>query len=546
LPLAGTTARSIRVTLVERDAMPREMVHVEAGSRPVYLDSFDPVPIALDRFFIDRHEVTNREFKEFVDAGAYATERYWIGLRFVKGGRELSWKEAVALFVDGTGRPGPATWELSDYPQGLDDHPVGGVSWYEAAAYAAFRGKALPTVYHWARATLSPDATSAMIRLSNFSGKGTTAVGSLPSVGPYGTLDSAGNVREWVWNASGDNRWILGGAWNEPAYVTTSQVSLPPFDRSAENGFRCVTYASKAPLPDALTGPLAITVVDHRSRKPVSDELFAVIAKQFAYEPGPLDARVESTNESNRDYVWQRISFEAGYDKARTPLHLFLPRNSRPPFRTVVFYPGASAFQNPGPSDQWLTILRGPEEFVYKSGMALAIPVYDGAYERWRPPPALTGPERARHDRTGAAHRRQDIGRTLDYLQTREDVQQDTFIYFGFSRGGAALMHAALENRFRTAILISGGVPNTLPEVDALNYAPRLTIPVLMLNGRYDHIFPVETSQKPLFDNLGAPPSRKRHVIYEAGHFPLPRSEWIREALAWLDKYAPSAAASPR
>ena len=52
-------------------------------------------------------------------------------------------------FRDSTGRPGPSTWELGTYPDGQDDWPVSGVSWYEAAAYAAFAGKTLPTVYHW-------------------------------------------------------------------------------------------------------------------------------------------------------------------------------------------------------------------------------------------------------------------------------------------------------------------------------------------------------------------------------------------------------------
>jgi eukaryotic-like serine/threonine-protein kinase len=58
----------------------------------------------------------------------------------------------MKVFVDRTGRPGPSTWELSNYPEGRDDYPVSGISWYEAAAYARFRGKTLPTIYHWARA----------------------------------------------------------------------------------------------------------------------------------------------------------------------------------------------------------------------------------------------------------------------------------------------------------------------------------------------------------------------------------------------------------
>ena len=450
----------------------------------------------------------------------------------------------MGQFVDRTGRPGPSTWELGDYPTGQDDFPVGGVSWFEAAAYARFRGKTLPSITHWAHAAASPDVTFAIVKQSNFSNQGPARVGSHSGMSPFGAYDTAGNMREWVWNASGDERWILGGAWNEPSYVGTEPRSLSPFDRSAVNGFRCAIYPAGTVVADALTAPRPIVPEDHRTAKPVSDEAYQILAKQFAYEPGPLNARIEWTNDSHRDYVRQRITFDAGYDEERTPLHLFLPKNAQPPFRTVVFSPGSAAFMNPGPSDERMGTSLDPHEFVYKSGFALAYPVYDGSYERWRPMPDLTGAELLRHERVGVAHRRQDLGRTIDYLETRQDIQSDRLFYLGFSRGAAAIVHVALEPRLKGAILLSGGVMRLPPEFYAPNYAPRMTIPVLMLNGRYDHIFPVETAQKPLFDFFGTPPAHKRHVIYDAGHFPLPRNEWIPEALAWLEKYLPARPAS--
>ena len=63
----------------------------------------------------------------------------------------MSWQTAMAGFRDRTGRPGPSTWEVGQDPGGHDRYPVGGVSWYEAAAYAKFTGKSLPTLYHWVR-----------------------------------------------------------------------------------------------------------------------------------------------------------------------------------------------------------------------------------------------------------------------------------------------------------------------------------------------------------------------------------------------------------
>ena len=65
----------------------------------------------------------------------------------------------------------------------------------------------------------------------------------------------------------------------------------------------------------------------------------------------------------------------------------------------------------------------------------------------------------------------------------------------------------------------------------------RSGMPVLLLSGRHDYVFPYDTSQRPLFELLGTPASEKRHVVFDAGHDPLPRSQVIREILAWLDKY---------
>jgi cephalosporin-C deacetylase-like acetyl esterase len=76
-----------------------------------------------------------------------------------------------------------------------------------------------------------------------------------------------------------------------------------------------------------------------------------------------------------------------------------------------------------------------------------------------------------------------------------------------------------------------------LPEVDPLNFASRVHTPVLMLNGRYDADFPPETSQNPMFDDLGTAAADKQHVLFEMGHEALPRPEGVRLTLDWLDRY---------
>jgi dienelactone hydrolase len=133
-----------------------------------------------------------------------------------------------------------------------------------------------------------------------------------------------------------------------------------------------------------------------------------------------------------------------------------------------------------------------------------------------------------------------DLGRTVDYLESRSDFDRDKIAYYGFSLGAdTALPTVAVEPRLKAAILLAGGLGGDVrsPEVEPLNFVPRIKVPVLLLAGRNDFIFPVQTSQKPLFKLLGTPAEHKRHVIFEgAGHVP-PRIEVIRETLDWLDRY---------
>ena len=69
------------------------------------------------------------------------------------------------------------------------------------------------------------------------------------------------------------------------------------------------------------------------------------------------------------------------------------------------------------------------------------------------------------------------------------------------------------------------------------SFGGSVPLALLMLTGRHDYVLPLETSQRPLFNLLGTPAGDKRHVIYDAGHDPLPRSQLVREILGWLDRY---------
>ncbi|MBT8401120.1 MAG: protein kinase, partial [Rhodothermia bacterium] len=222
------------------DSVDARTVPIAGGETAIELPGLDHIRIQdLGSFRIGKYEVTNAEYKRFVDAGGYADERYWKH-PFVRSGRTIPFGEAVASFTDRSGRPGPATWLVGDYPDGQEDFPVSGVSWYEAAAYAEFVGRKLPTVYHWSKAAQTTFSDVVVVR-SNLGAEGPVAVGSLNAITAVGVHDMAGNVREWCVNeGSNGQRFILGGGWNDPAYAFNDAYAQDPFDRSPTNGIRLV------------------------------------------------------------------------------------------------------------------------------------------------------------------------------------------------------------------------------------------------------------------------------------------------------------------
>ncbi|MGW8369634.1 MAG: SUMF1/EgtB/PvdO family nonheme iron enzyme, partial [Gammaproteobacteria bacterium] len=501
---------------------------------PGWSETVDGVQIEFGDFFLDRDEVTNREFKEFIDAGGYQDRRYWRHPILIDG-LESSWEDAMAAFVDTTNRPGPAQWIGSDYPEGQDDYPVGGISWYEAAAYAEFVGEELPTVYHWRRAMDDWEA-SWVLPASNMLSAGPRPVAKCDCWSWPGAYDMAGNVREWTFNAVGERRYILGGGWNDERYMALYGESLQfPWDRSATNGFRLAVTSDDGRMLDRVRqSEPAHPARDVTQVNPVSDEVFDTYRSLLAYDDGPLNAVVEERLEQN-DWVRERIVVDAAYNGERMPIYLYIPRTSAPPYQAVVFFPGIGTWST-NSFDQLNFYL----DFLPKNGRAFAFPVYKGSLER-RDQIGLGPLENANsttRDRMIRIH--QDVRRAVDYLESRRDIDSGALAYFGSSMGGQyAAMNLALEPRFKAAVLSLGGVNPThgfLPEVDPLSYVARVSTPLLLLSGELDNIYPLETSAKPFFSQLGTPAANKKHVIAPGGHF-IPREVLVRETLDWLDAY---------
>jgi formylglycine-generating enzyme required for sulfatase activity/dienelactone hydrolase len=528
------------VALDELAKIPSGMVRVSAEKyyKTLFIPGYDGMPeLELKDYWIDEYEVTNRQFKVFVDQRGYQKRDYW-KVDFRRDGKNVSWEEAMALFRDAAGRPGPKDWIEGEYPKGQDDFPVSGISWYEAAAYAEFAGKSLPTIYHWNRAA-GPFSASLIVPASNFSSTGLVPAGSKPDMSPWGNYDMAGNVKEWIWNeAESGKRYVLGGAWDEPEYKFLDPDAQSPFLRAANIGFRCVKYIEPESVPKVATEPIPSPRRDLTKAKPVSDEVFRAYRSLYSYDDAPLNATVEPYGKDEDDWKVEKITYAAAYGNERASAYLFLPTKGKPPFQTVVFFPGGSALRLRTFSLNFAFAPAASIDAILRSGRAVMFPVYKGTFERG------DGMESDVPNATNAFRDHmimwvKDVSRSIDYIETRPDLDHSKLAYYGLSWGAeVGGVVPAVEQRIKVCVFAGGGIDlvQSLPEVDAINFLSRVKQPALMLNGRYDFIFPVEPTQELFYQLLGSKKDQKKHLLYETAHG-VPRNELIKETLNWLDQY---------
>ena len=226
---------------------PEGMVLIPAGSFQMGSDDDEaeddeqPVhTVHLDAFYMDVYEVTNAQFKAFVDANP----------QWQKDNLENRFHYSIYLYH----------WSGPDYPAGKANHPVVHVGWYAAMAYAEWAGKRLPTEAEWeyaARGGLAgkkyPWGDTITFADANYADSGigdTTPVGQYAANG-YGLYDMAGNVWEWCLNASETlnsrnpfnfSHVLRSGSWITSAQFlrVTDRFWRPPTDGNSDRGFRCV------------------------------------------------------------------------------------------------------------------------------------------------------------------------------------------------------------------------------------------------------------------------------------------------------------------
>ncbi len=543
---ASDHAAELSFRLHESGMLPPDMIFLAAGRYTMPLTGMNPAaPVEFPDYLMGRFEVTNRDYKEFVDAGGYSDPSFW-NRDFLKEGSTEPFEEAMATFIDKTGRPGPSTWELGSYPDGLADHPVSGISWFEADAYAEFKGMSLPTIYQWARAALpsveiSDSLAANMIAFSNFESSGTRPVGELQGISRSGALDMAGNVREWCFTASLDERYSLGGSWEDNSYQITNIVSLSPWDRSPANGVRL--SKNFEPLPERLLAAYNRPLPDFTElANSVSPEAFKFILQQNGYPDSPLNDRMETETVEGDGTIFQQITLDTAYPGERLGLRIQIPANAAPPYQAVIVFGGLDvlfrkSFESAEPSG----VNRNAQIFL-KSGRAIVWPILAHTLDRndGQGMVAIS----SGGQRTTQLFRQwsMDLGRTLDYLAQDKNFDNERVAFYGLSLGSiAGTIVLPGEPRVRTAILQAGGMaltsPDNPPVISQAVFVHNLQIPVLMVNGRNDFIFPYGTQQVPMFELLGTPPEDKRHLVLEGGHANLPRIELVREFTDWLDKY---------
>ncbi len=214
--------------------------------------NIDDAVVGVDQYFLDRHAVTNEQFQRFVAAGGYQPSALWP--------EELL--PALPEFLDVSGMPGPRFWQHGRYAEGEARHPVVGICWFEAMAYARWAGKRLPTDAEWLKAASWPVTLSKSNRMqrkfpwgesadrtrANIWGSGperTVAVDQFAGgVSVGGLHQMIGNV--WEWTAS--EFQLPGSGLFNAASVPLKSLRGGAFDTYFENQASCDFVSGDHPL----------------------------------------------------------------------------------------------------------------------------------------------------------------------------------------------------------------------------------------------------------------------------------------------------------
>ena len=532
---------SVSVKLIEAARVPAEMVVVPGGEYSLAgWQRMSNEAVQLQDYLIDRFEVSNSDFYAFVRDGGYRRRELWTTLPF----------EEVASFRDTTSLPGPRNWAEGAPPAGRETHPVTGVSWHEASAYAAWKGKQLPTIYQWEKAaryplTLGPTSTFPWGVMAegidssermNFNDKDTVPVDSMPfGISPVGAYHMAGNVAEWTRNPLAPGYAVRGGSWNDALYSFGRTGAFPAMYASSEIGFRCVK-----PLEGdgSRQGEFALVSSGFVPEyQPVHDEAWEEIRARYAYDPVPLRSRVVERVDGG-DWIREKIEYEV--DGRTVPAFLYLPKHFSPPFQVVHFSPAGDVYNGWRELSESIDLRLAP---LVRGGRAVFSVVMPGFVGRPREPGFVEPDSRSVEFVDFTVRQVKELRRGIDYLESRPEIDRSRIAFYAMSAGSwEGIILAAVESRYRSILLIGSGIHSReitdTPAANRINFAPRIRQPKMMLQGRYDESAPLESAARPLFKLMSEP---KRLEVFEGGHVPAPQvmvpvmTKWFDETMGKVE-----------
>jgi eukaryotic-like serine/threonine-protein kinase len=535
---------NISTKMLKSEEIDSNMVFVPGGDYKIVSWSLAELPsVKLNDFYIDKYEVSNSEFKEFISSGGYVKKEFW-KYHFINEGKEISWEEAMKIFVDRSQLPGPRSWVNQEFPQGKGNYSVTDITWYEAAAYAEFRGKSLPTVYQWEKAARNGVPNYQGISMpwgmvysldksderANFNGKGTEPVNQYEfGISSYGCYNMAGNVKEWCLNQSSKGYSLTGGSYEDPYYVYGDFGSFPGFFSSNTLGFRCVKNIFS--VEDDPSNIFINKNYQVPSYTPVSNSEYKRLLTYYKYDTKPLNSKVLS-REEKEFWIEEKIEFDCPLGDRITGF-LFLPKNAEQPYQCIFWDPHSAVYFMGSAADWAAEILFSGN---IKAGRALFVLIPKGSPERkweygekWPNVSTVLYRDRIVHWVT-----ENRIG--LDYLSKRKDIDMSKLAWLPTSQITNGLITPAVDSRFHSVILVACGIfsdsKKALPEANPINFVPHYNAPTHLLYGKYDEVMPYNLLVLPFYKLLT---NLKEMQLVNSGHIP-PIEIRVPIINKWLDE----------
>ena len=486
---------------------------------------------------VSKYEVSNSDYKKFIEDGGYENEEYW-EFPIKISGKNYDYENSIKLFKDKFGRFGPGNWRYGQYPKGEDNFPVTNISWFEAKAFAKYKGLKLPNVFQWLHSAGLLDDFGKIpdLKKSNYNSNKLTDVSS--SIEKKLLPNIAGNVREWVTNPHGEDKYgILGGAYMDNSYTFNSFYSLSPFDRSNGNGFRLVKQFSD----DSNLDTLKINFVkrDFNLEEDVSDEIFEYYKSQFDYKPYPLDVNLTNIEYKNDSYFIEKFEMQTPYKSdEKLSGYIAYSKNFKGKLKPIIHFPNAGAlFSN---DDSWF-INSSIEEYIHllDEGYALIMPVYFSTRSREHKIKSWW-PNESDEYKQAILKIGKDYRRVIDYIESRDDFDFSKLSYTGNSWGSVSSNYLlAIDDRVKSATIFVGGLmlQRSKKEIEPHIYLRRVKVPILHIVGTLDGIFEYEDSFIPWNKLIGTPEKDKRIIISEGAGHGLNRDLIIENQLKFLKKY---------